>query len=124
MTPTASDAASLRLHCTVEGSKFLTPMMTAEAICARFGADLGRALRTHITVIANRPTAPGGWIGVALRLRRPGIASAVLTDARGASAFVHPAQSIARSDTPLDASVVNLLAQQVATALLQSHKAD
>jgi hypothetical protein len=111
--PARSAVPPIPFVCAVTGGKLLKPAMTTDAVCARFAAPLeaamGRPLKT-----AREGLTDKNWIRLDVRLSKPGVAAATLTQSKNGRVFKHPEIAVATSDRPLDSSSIDILARDLA----------
>lgn len=107
------ETRGMTVECSVTGAKLLGDDVTEGAICARFIARL--ALAGH----AEPDTATdGATLFVALRFQRPGRGIADVTRTSGGVAATLPTTEVAVMDRALALTDVDILADNVAAALV------
>ena len=105
--------------CTVKGEKLIQPVMSADAVCARFIGPLSKAAGRPLRVVHGAP-AGADWIKLDVRFAKPGIAAATLSHARRGRIVAYPEITVATSDRPLDTQSIDMLARGVVQAMTQT----
>jgi hypothetical protein len=111
--PARAAVPSIPFMCAVTGGKLLKPAMTADAVCARFAVPLGAAMGRPLKAARDAPTDKN-WIRLDIRLSKPGVAAATLTQSKNGQLFRHPEIAVATSDRSLDSSSIDILARDLA----------
>jgi hypothetical protein len=113
-------AKPLPFLCAVSGSKMLKPRLSPDDICARFKRGIEAALKTPMQPVAALPatvTASTRWIKVDVTFKKPGVASALVTQQSRGKTKTYPEMAIMVSDRVMDSGTVDRLVSEVGRAV-------
>jgi hypothetical protein len=111
---------SVPLLCTVSGAKLLDRSISAGDVCNKVAAGLSRKMGKPVKRVAEiTPVAKasGQWLEVNIRLSRPGVATTSFAHRLNGRKNLYPDFSIAVSDRPLDAYVIDQVILELAKKL-------